>query len=83
MRKGDQVLVESISSKLSVLISKYKTLVDGGCNEACGECSLSRVVIKEQSFPYEYSGCKIFGRMTICDLLGILLVKGKDALPSH
>jgi len=82
MRKGDSESIQSISSKLGAILGNYKVLVEGGCNDSCKECILGKVVIKKMSFPYEYADAKIEGNLTICDLLGILLIKGKDALLS-
>jgi hypothetical protein len=82
MLKGDILRVESISSKLKAVLERYKELIDGGCNDGCEECIFSKVIIKKMPLPYEYSNCEIHGEVTICDLLGLLLVKGKDALLS-
>lgn len=73
MKKGDIAKMESIHSKLLVVLEKYRGLVDEGCINGCKECLLGKIVIPKRGFPYEYAEGKLYGPLTVCDFLGILM----------
>lgn len=79
MKKGDIEKVESIKRGLPNILKKFQELIDEGCINNCEECFLSKVVIKE-GVPYEYARGKLYGPLTICDFLGILLEEVGDAI---
>jgi len=78
VKKTDIIRMESIYSKLQVLLEKYRELVNEGCINGCDKCLLGSIIIPSRSFPYEYAGGKLFGPLTICNLLGILSAEVKN-----
>lgn len=71
MKKGDLARLESIKVKLAATLKVYKELIDNGCINGCGECTLGRIIIRDK-VTYEYAGGKLCGPLSICDLLGVL-----------
>ena len=80
MRKGNKESIISIKKRLLKVLDEYKELIDSDCNRSCKDCPLSVAIVKKMPLPYEYSNFKIDGEVTTCDLLGLLLIKGKDVL---
>lgn len=64
--------VEPIRTKLFDILANLEKLIDKGCLDNCQSCWLNETIIPEGKEPYEYASGKLYGRLTICDFLGIL-----------
>jgi hypothetical protein len=64
---------EKIKTNLFNLLRDFEELVDTRCGDNCDGCFFDGIILPKREEPYTYAAGTLYGPLTVCDLLNIML----------